>query len=235
MSGATGSSTIEAHLALGIHISGLRFAYKRGFSLSIPSLHIAAGEQVLLAGSSGSGKSTLLHLIAGLENPDAGSIQIRGTDICALHGARRDTFRGKNIGMIFQTFNLLQGFTAIENVMMALMLAGYSTSDQRSRADSALRRLNISDVNAPVENLSVGQQQRVAVARAMAGEPCIVLADEPTASLDPANAVGAINIIKDAARATGAALIVTSHDPSLREAFSRIEEISDLCKAEVQR
>ena len=219
----------------GIEISGLHFAYRRGFQLSIPNFHVASGEHVLLAGSSGSGKSTLLHLIAGIDDASAGEIRIRGTNILGLHGAQRDTFRGKNIGMIFQTFNLLQGFTALENVMMALMLAGYSTPQQRSRAESALSKLAITDPHSPIEMLSVGQQQRVAVARAVAGEPCVVLADEPTASLDPANARAAIDLIKEAARTAGAALIVTSHDPSLREAFTRIVEVSQFAPTEAVR
>ncbi len=218
---------------LGIEMTGVQFSYRRGFTLSVPAFQVGVGEHVLLAGSSGSGKSTLLHLIAGIENASAGEIRIRGTNILGLHGARRDTFRGKNIGMIFQTFNLLQGFTALENVMMALMLAGYSTADQHSRGQTALQRLGIKDPHSPVEMLSVGQQQRVAVARAVAGEPCVVLADEPTASLDPANARAAIDLIKEAARAAGAALIVTSHDPSLREVFERIVDVSQFAQTEV--
>ena len=219
----------------GIQISGLQFAYRRGFQLSIPSFEVAAGEQVLLAGSSGSGKSTLLHLIAGIENASSGEIRIRGTNILALQKGQRDLFRGKNIGMIFQTFHLLQGFTALENVMMALMLTGYTPLQQRERAESALNKLAISDPHSPIEMLSVGQQQRVAVARAVAGEPCVVLADEPTASLDPANARVAIDLIQEAARAAGSALIVTSHDPSLREVFTRIVEVSQFAQTESVR
>ena len=221
--------------SLGVSLSGVRFAYRRGFALFVPSLEVQPGEQILLAGASGSGKSTLLHLIAGIEDPSHGEIRIAGTNFLALRGAKRDTFRGRHIGMIFQTFNLLQGFSALENVMLALMLGGFDSSDQRSRAESTLTRLGIEDSHAPVENLSVGQQQRVAVARAVAGNPCVVLADEPTASLDPANARKAIELIKDAARTAGAALIVTSHDPSLIGAFDRVLDIGPLIATERAR
>ncbi|MSQ91060.1 MAG: ABC transporter ATP-binding protein [Phycisphaerales bacterium] len=210
----------------GVSLTGVRFRYPRGFELNIPAMEIAGGEQVLLAGPSGSGKSTLLHLIAGLEEPTQGEIHIAGTNIFQLRAGARDIFRGRHIGMIFQTFNLLQGFSALENVMLALMLAGYASHDQRARALAALDRLGINEPDARVEALSVGQQQRVAVARAVAGEPCVVLADEPTASLDPANATTSIALIQEAARNSGAALIVTSHDPSLRSAFTRVIEVA---------
>lgn len=212
--------------ASGIEIHGLEFAYPSGFRLVVDSLTIARGEQVLLAGSSGSGKSTLLHLAAGIERSVRGSVFIEGTDILALSGASRDLFRGRRIGMIFQTFNLLHGFTAIENVMMPLMLSGFSASEQRSRARDALSRLGIERHEASVDALSVGQQQRVAVARAIAGGPAVVLADEPTASLDAVNASAAIDLIKEAAHNAGASLILTSHDPAMRSRFERVVDVS---------
>jgi len=210
----------------GVSVRGLRFRYDRGFALEVARLDVAAGEQVLLAGPSGCGKSTLLHLLSGIETPEAGSILIGSTDICSLKGSARDTFRGREVGMVFQTFQLLQGFTALENVLMSLMLGAPKLDQPRVRAEAALERLGMRDLHAPVERLSVGQQQRVAVARAVVTEPSLVLADEPTASLDPANAEAAVELIRTAARAAGAALIVTSHDPALRSVFSRTVDVA---------
>ncbi len=210
-----------------LRLTRVTFEYARGFSIHIPDLQVNAGEQVLLAGSSGSGKSTLLHLIAGLEDVNSGEIHMQGSDFTRLRGAARDTFRGRHIGMIFQTLNLLQGFTARENVMLALMLGGSSPLEQSQRAESVLAQLGITEPHAMIETLSVGQQQRVAVARAVAGRPSLVLADEPTASLDPENARNTIALIQEAATRAGAALIVTSHDPLLRSSFSRVIDVSE--------
>jgi putative ABC transport system ATP-binding protein len=204
----------------------LRFRYDRGFALEVARLDVAAGEQVLFAGPSGCGKSTLLHLLSGIETPEAGSILIGSTNICSLQGSTRDTFRGRHIGMVFQTFQLLQGFSALENVLMSLMLGAPRLDRPRVRAEAALERLGMRDLHARVERLSVGQQQRVAVARAVVTEPSLVLADEPTASLDPANAEAAVELIRTAARSAGAALIVTSHDPALRSVFPRTVDVA---------
>lgn len=209
-----------------LDISALRFGYGRGFELSVDRLVIAAGEHVLLRGPSGCGKSTLLHLVAGLECPRSGSVTVAGIDITSLSAADRDAFRGRHVGMVFQSLNLLQGFTALENVLMGLEFGGVPASARAHRAAEALGALGIAETGARVEELSVGQQQRVAIARAVAGGPALVLADEPTASLDPANAVVAISTIRDAARRVGAALLCTSHDPALAPHFDRVIDMS---------
>lgn len=224
-----------AQSPLSVDLEGVRFSYGRGFEISVDRLQVKRGEHVLLAGPSGSGKSTLLNLIAGLEHPSRGAIRIEGVDILALSASQRDLLRGQRIGMIFQTFNLLHGFSALENVMVALMLTGKSRHEQRERGRSALARLGISHPYAVVDSLSVGQQQRVAVARAVAGDPCLVLADEPTASLDPENAISTIELIREAAQASGAALIVTSHDPSLKPMFERTIDIAQFVPRETAR
>lgn len=226
--------------APALDIRDLHFAYARDdddapFSLSMPGLSVAKGEQVLLTASSGAGKSTLLNLIAGLIDPDKGNVRVAGQDVHALHGAARDAFRGRHIGMIFQTFNLLQGFTAIENVKAALMFSSVPQSQHPSRAGELLTSLGIDRHHRPADRLSVGQQQRVAVARALACEPTIVLADEPTASLDPENAAGAIALIQQACRARGAALLCVSHDPAMRARFERFETLAATRRAEVTR
>jgi putative ABC transport system ATP-binding protein len=209
-----------------LDIRDLRFAHQGGgFALHVPAYRLGAGEQALLAGGSGRGKSTLLQLIAGLRDVDAGSIEVAGIRMSALAGAARDRARGQRIGMIFQTFNLLQGFSALENVMAALMFGESPSAAHAARAQDLLGSLGIPDPSAPVDRLSVGQQQRVAVARALAAKPALVLADEPTASLDPENAVAAMDLIQDACRANGAALLCTSHDPAMRARFARIDSV----------
>ena len=195
------------------------------WTLRIPSLTLASGEQMLLAAHSGAGKSTLLSLIAGLMEPHSGSIEVAGQRVHALHGAARDHFRGRHIGMIFQTFNLLLGFTALENVMAALVFSGGPHPNAAEQSKAVLTSLGIQRVNARVETLSVGQQQRVAVARAVACNPALVLADEPTASLDPENAVGAMKLIQETCRAKGAALLCVSHDPAMWDRFERREKL----------
>lgn len=218
-----------------LFVSNLKFRYPdqartpdRRWTVDVAALQLAPGEQVLLTGGSGSGKSTLLQLIAGLLDPLEGTVAVAGQSIHALSGATRDRFRGSRVGMIFQTFNLLQGFTASENVQAALLFSNANVPDRRTRARDLLARLGITDVNRPVERLSVGQQQRVAVARALAVKPALVLADEPTASLDPDNAAGAIELIQSACRDNDAALLCVSHDPSMPQRFPRTLALSDL-------
>jgi putative ABC transport system ATP-binding protein len=209
-----------------LHIHGLRFGYPgAAWRLEVADFRLAPGEQALLVGGSGRGKSTLLMAIAGLHAIEAGSVAVAGTDLAVLQGAARDTARGRSIGMIFQTFNLLHGFSALDNVLTALMFSALPAARHEARARELLERLGIPDPDAPIDRLSVGQQQRVAVARALAGRPTLVLADEPTASLDPENTAAAMDLIQAACRDDGAALLCTSHDPSLRTRFERIETV----------
>lgn len=227
------SEVAAPHSPAALQIAGLHFAYRTTAGSAPWSLHVAQlsldpGRQLLLTGPSGRGKSTLLHLIAGLMDPDQGSVSVAGTNIHALRGASRDRFRGRHIGMIFQTFNLLPGFTALENVLVALMFSDIPPRTHVARASEFLRHLGIDKLNHTPDQLSVGQQQRVAVARALVAAPTLVLADEPTASLDPENAVNALRLICDVCRERGAALLCTSHDPSLRDLFPDSVDVRDL-------
>ncbi len=226
--------------APALHIDTLRYRYTPTgpWVVDIASLTLDPGQQLLLTGSSGRGKSTLLYLIAVLIEPSHGSITIHAQDIHALQGHKRDEFRGQRIGMIFQTFNLLHGFSAAENVMLAMMFSNIPRREHRPRACELLEHLGVDRPDAPPEQLSIGQQQRVAVARAVACKPDLVLADEPTASLDPENAAGAMDLIQTTCRESGAALLCVSHDPTMAERFERrasLDELHEKTSAEAQR
>lgn len=216
--------------ALALRIEGLRFRYPGAGEdvIAINRLELAPGEQMLLTGGSGQGKSTLLSLIAGLIEPRAGRVVVAGREMHGLRGARRDRFRGRHVGMIFQTHHLLHGFTAAENVMAALMFSDVPRSEHRGRAEGLLRGLGIDRVGADPEKLSIGQQQRVAVARAVSCSPELVLADEPTASLDPESSAVAMDLIQEACRSCGAALLCVSHDPAMARRFERRAALGEL-------
>lgn len=216
-----------------LRIDNLKFRYHKRrknepWVLDIPALELRRGEQLLLTGGSGRGKSTLLHLICGLMDPVKGETYVDGTPMHSLHGAARDLFRGKRIGMIFQSFNLLHGFSVLDNVMAALMFSSIPRSEHRRRANQLLKHLGIEHPRRHPDKMSIGQQQRVAVARAMACDPVLVLADEPTASLDPENAQIAIKLIQKICQEKNAALLCVSHDPSLPERFEHRASLDEL-------
>lgn len=213
-----------------LEIRGLRFARADGFSLEVPTLTLGAGEQALIAGPSGCGKSTLLLLAAGLLEPEAGEIRIGGDDLVPLGPAARDALRARRIGMVFQTHHLLSGFTARENVALALLFGGVPPREHADRAATLLEELGIDRPDARVDRQSVGQQQRIAIARAAALGPDIILADEPTASLDPEAGRTAIELLQRTCRERGAALLLTSHDPTLGEQMPRTIDFEDLVR-----
>lgn len=222
-------------MAPALRIEDLSFRYDRGAVDAPPVVRISrfelgAGEMALLRGRSGSGKTTLLSLIAGLIEPTLGRVEIAGQDVHGLRGAARDRFRGRHLGVVFQTFNLLHGFSALENVLAGMMFSDVPRREHADWARTLLSQLGIERVDAPPEQLSVGQQQRVAVARAVAARPTLVLADEPTASLDPENADAAIELIKNACAEAGAALLCVSHDPAASGHFDRVEDLASLAR-----
>jgi putative ABC transport system ATP-binding protein len=198
--------------------------------LDIASLEIAMGEQVALIGQSGGGKTTLLHLIAGLLVPDQGSIRINGTELTRLSEQGRDRFRAGTIGYVFQTFNLLPAFTALENVRLG-MTFGHGRHEA-ARAEELLDRVGLSDRAGYRPNqLSVGQQQRVAIARALAGKPKILLADEPTANVDPVSAETVLELIRETCREEDVALLLVTHDMRIAETFDRVEKLDEINRA----
>lgn len=197
--------------------------------VNVPSFSLAAGEQLALRGESGSGKTTFLHLIAGILAADGGSVTLDGTEMTALSEPRRDRLRAEKLGYIFQTFNLLQGYTILENVVLGMSF-GPRGAD-RAHAHEVLQRVGLAHrLNHFPHQLSTGQQQRVAVARALANRPKLVLADEPTGNLDRKHAREALGLIREVCHEQGAALLFVSHD---EEGLAQFEVRRDF--AEVNR
>ena len=194
--------------------------------VDVAEFALAAGEQRALRGESGSGKTTFLHLIAGILAPDAGRVALDGRDLAALGEAGRDRVRAEAIGYIFQTFNLLQGHTVLENVELGM---AFGRGIDRAHAVALLQRVGLGDkLGHFPRQLSTGQQQRVAVARALANRPKLVLADEPTGNLDRKNAREALALIREVCRENGAALLLVSHDEEVLKQFEHVQDFATL-------
>lgn len=195
--------------------------------LDIPKYHIQAGEQVVLVGRSGCGKSTLLHVIAGISRLDSGTVTLDGVAISDFPEAVRDRIRADKIGYVFQTFNLLAGFTAFENVLLGMTFARGRRSSKRARM--LLDRVGLSHrLQHRPRALSVGEQQRVAVARALANEPKLLLADEPTANVDPANQQKVIDLIRETCREENVSLLMVTHATEVSDQFDRVDRLDDI-------
>ncbi len=229
--------------------------------IDVPTLNIESGEHIALVGTSGSGKTTLLHMIAGILVPDSGriifgtaqrstsqpgveassgsegidyrtssSVDSGAGDITALTEAERDVFRGAHLGYIFQTHHLLPGFTAMENVLLGMTFTG--RPHDPGWAKHLLHAVGLADrLDYKPEKLSVGQQQRVAVARALANRPGLVLADEPTGALDTRNAQQVLELIRSLCKDVDAALLVVTHDPNIANQFPRVLNLMDVNRA----
>ena len=195
--------------------------------LDVPEFALGEGEQAVLLGQSGCGKTTLLHVIAGISTPDAGVVSIDGVDIARLPEAERDRVRAEKIGYIFQTFNLLSGFSALENVLLGMTFARGRRDE--TRAKDLLGRVGLSHrLKHRPGTLSVGEQQRVAVARALANRPRLLLADEPTASVDRRHQQGIIDLIRSTCRDESVALFLVTHAPEVASQFDRVEHLEQL-------
>jgi ABC-type lipoprotein export system ATPase subunit len=195
--------------------------------LDIERFDLAEGEQCAVVGRSGCGKSTLLHVIAGISRPDSGMVEIDGQDITTLPEAAVDRFRATHVGYVFQTFNLLPAFTALENVLLGM--AFVSSSHDRSRAEELLERVGLSHrLDHRPGKLSVGEQQRVAVARALANQPRLMLADEPTASVDSRHQQKIIDLLQSTCREENVALLVVTHNEQVAAALDRVESLEQL-------
>ncbi|MCG6962270.1 MAG: ABC transporter ATP-binding protein [Acidobacteria bacterium] len=194
--------------------------------LDLPLFQVQRGERVAVLGPSGCGKTTLLHVVAGLLGVDTGSVRVAGCELSGLTEAARDRFRASAIGVVFQSFNLLPTLTAEENVLLPLRLCGHRDS---ARARHLLKRVGLTqEARAPSSHLSAGQQQRVAVARAVVHEPMLVVADEPTGNLDRASARAVTDLLLEVCEEAGASLLLVTHDRDLAARLDRTVMMADI-------
>lgn len=200
--------------------------------LDIPQFSVAAGEQMVLVGRSGGGKSTLLHIIAGISRPDecSGRVVIDGIDIARKSEGYVDRVRADKLGYVFQTFNLLPAFTALENVMLGMTFA--SGGQDPARAKRLLERVGLAHrASHKPKAMSVGEQQRVAVARALVNRPRILLADEPTANIDPRNQQAIIELIRQSCSEENISLVMVTHSMEIAGQFPRVDRLEEINRA----
>ena len=200
--------------------------------LDISTFSVAPSEQMVLTGRSGCGKSTLLHVIAGISRVDEGSVEVDGIDIAGVSESVRDRFRADTIGYVFQTFNLLPAFTALENVTLGMTFARGRYDPSRAR--QLLERVGLSHrLGHRPATMSVGEQQRVAVARALANRPKLLLADEPTANVDPGNQQQIVELIRETCEEEKISLVLVTHTPEVAEQFDRIVSLEEINQVNV--
>jgi lipoprotein-releasing system ATP-binding protein len=201
-----------------ISTRNIRFSYGKGTDFSFPDMSVSRGESLLITGGSGKGKTTLLHLLGGLLRPQAGEVLIEETNIASLPDKKLDSFRGKNIGLVLQQSYFVASLNVLENVVLASWLAtGKQAAD---KAKHLLEQLDLKEhLHKMPAQLSIGQQQRVSIARALINEPKLLLADEPTSSLDDENAFKVADMLSHLAKQYGTALVIVTHDQRLKDRF----------------
>jgi putative ABC transport system ATP-binding protein len=201
-------------------LRNIRHAYNGHLVLQLPELTLHPGEHCLVLGQSGSGKTTLLHIMAGLLAPTQGTVAVAGKDLGAMKASERDRFRGRHIGIVFQQMHLLDTLTVAENLMIAPYLAGMP--QDKSRLKEVLRSLDLgSKERAYPHELSVGQQQRVVLARAVMNAPGLILADEPTSALDDLRCQQVLDLLFRQADAYNATLVIATHDQRIKDRFDK--------------
>jgi ABC-type lipoprotein export system ATPase subunit len=202
-----------------ISTKNITFSYNKDQTFIMPDLFCQAGSTILVTGNSGKGKTTYLHILAGLLKPNSGEIVIDNKEITHLKGSKADKFRGKNIGVVFQKSHFIASLSVLENLEMASWLA--TGKKHKIRAKELLQKLDIAEqANKLPSQLSVGQQQRVSIARALMNEPKVLLADEPTSSLDDKNADNVIELLETLSKEYKTALIIVTHDNRIKEKFT---------------
>lgn len=214
-------------LSLSLNDVSVRYPGLAKPVLDIPSLTLAAGERLAITGGSGSGKSTLINVITGLERLREGHARWNGTDLSTLSEGARDRFRASNIGLVMQDFHLFPGLSALDNILLPARLARVAGRDSVERAHELMRRFGLMRPEQPIETMSRGEMQRVAVARALLRKPGVIIADEPTASLDSDAGAAVADLLLDVAKSEGSTLVVVSHDARLVERLPRRLELKN--------
>lgn len=205
----------------------LKHAYDGAEVLKVAAWQVEQGSQWLVLGASGSGKTTLLHILAGILKPTAGRVEVAGTDITALGAAALDRFRGRQIGIVMQRLHLIGSLTIMNNLLLAQYFAG--VAQDRPRVRETLAELDLADkADVYPHELSFGQAQRVAVARAVLNRPQLLLADEPTSNLDDVRCTQALELLKAQAASCGATLVIATHDQRIRARVSNHFELQPL-------
>lgn len=216
----------EGHIKLNKLTKSYQEGDKTRAVLDEMDLSVKEGELIVLLGRSGSGKSTLLNLVSGIDKPDSGEVVIGGTDLAKLNEKDGTLFRRKNIGFVFQSFNLISTLTAHENVLLPLKLKGANDEETLSKAQRFLDEVGLGDRgDSYPDRLSGGEQQRVAIARALAHEPMLILADEPTGNLDYETGKTILDILKNLVRKNGRTIILATHDRDICKIADRVLEI----------
>ncbi|MGV8939418.1 MAG: ABC transporter ATP-binding protein [Allorhizobium sp.] len=213
-------------ISLAIDNVSVRYPDMPAPVLTIDKLRIAAGERVAVTGASGSGKSTLVNIITGLERVGSGRIDWSGTDLGRLSEGGRDRWRAENIGLVMQDFHLFPGLSALENILLPARLSRVASPERIRRAGDLMSLVGLLRPQQRIETMSRGEMQRVAVARALLRKPGVIIADEPTASLDPESGATVGRLLVDLAKAEGSTLIVVTHDTQLMEVLDRRIEMA---------
>jgi putative ABC transport system ATP-binding protein len=196
-------------------------------ALASVNLSIKPGEFIAIIGPSGSGKSTLANIIGGLDKPDGGTVSVEGSDLAKASDRELSNYRNKHIGFVFQAFNLQSTYTALENVMLPLVLAGMGAKERKERAKQCLQAVGLADrMQHHPSELSGGQRQRVSIARALAGNPSIIIADEPTGNLDSAKGHEIMELLEGLNK-KGITLIIITHDMDIAKRAGRVLSIHD--------
>ena len=207
-----------------VKINGLTYNYSSEIQLKFPDFSLSKGEQALIFGQSGCGKTTLLHLLSGLLKPNSGDVNIENEDISKMSGAVLDNFRGANIGIVFQTAHFIEALTVKENLTLTQTLAGKSKDIDKIK--KLLADLGVeSKLNAKLNALSVGEKQRVSIARALVNSPALILADEPTSALDDKNCNAVLKLVREQAKKHNSTLLIVTHDNRLKDQFDKRVEL----------
>jgi ABC-type lipoprotein export system ATPase subunit len=207
-----------------VKINGLTYNYSSEVQLKFPNFSLSKGEQALILGQSGCGKTTLLHLLSGLLKPNSGDVDVENENISKMSGATLDNFRGANIGIVFQTPHFIEALTVKENLTLTQTLAGMSKNVPKIK--SLLTDLGVEGkLNSKLNALSVGEKQRVSIARALVNSPALILADEPTSALDDKNCDAVLKLVREQAKKHNSTLLIVTHVNRLKDQFDKRIEL----------